>query len=106
MAFQEFSKNYLNISMELLFCPIVSCFSCYLLFKFDKILWLLSLGKSIALPLSFKAEIMVIFWDYLMFHQIFLSPQVRQNAIISDKHGIYKLSHELSNDLRLMILGN
>ena len=26
--------------------------------------------------------------------------------IISNKHGIYKFSHELRNDLRLRILGN
>ena len=39
-----------------------------------------------------------------MFYQIFLSPQVKQWAIITYKHGIYDLSHELTNDLR--ILGN
>ena len=32
-----------------------------------------------------------------MFYQIFLSPQVKQWAIITYKHGIY----ELPNDLRL-----
>ena len=36
-----------------------------------------------------------------MFYQIFLSPQVKQCAIITYKHGIY----ELPNDLRLKILG-
>ena len=46
----------------------------------------------------------VIFWDFLMFCQIFLSPQVKRNAIISKKHGIYKLPQKLSNDLRLWIL--
>ena len=35
-----------------------------------------------------------------MSHQIFLSPQVKRWAIITYKHGIYKLSHELPNDLR------
>ena len=33
-----------------------------------------------------------------MFDQIFLSPQVKRCAIITYKHGIYELSHELSND--------
>ena len=41
-----------------------------------------------------------------MFYQIFLSPQVKQCAIITYKHGIYEMAHELPNDLRLRILGN
>ena len=43
-----------------------------------------------------------------MFDEIFLSSQVKQIVIIiiSNKHGIYELPHELSNDLRLRILGN
>ena len=41
-----------------------------------------------------------------MFHQIFFSPQVKQCAIITYKHGIYDLPHELPNDLRLRTLGN
>ena len=36
-----------------------------------------------------------------MFYEIFLSPEVKQCAIITYKHGIYELSHELPNDLRL-----
>ena len=36
-----------------------------------------------------------------MFYQIFFSPQVKQWAIITYKHGIYELLHELPNDLRL-----
>ena len=41
--------------------------------------------------------LVIIFWDFLMFYQIFLSPQVKRFVIISNRHGIYKLS----NDLRL-----
>ena len=41
-----------------------------------------------------------------MFYQIFLSLEVKRCAIISYKHGIYELSHELPNDLRLRKLGN
>ena len=41
------------------------------------------------------------FQDFLMFYQIFLSPQVKQWAIIIDKHDIYELPHELPNNLRL-----
>ena len=39
-----------------------------------------------------------------MFYQIFLSPQVKRIVIISNKHGIYELPHELPNDLRFSIL--
>ena len=35
-----------------------------------------------------------------MFYQIFLSPQVNWCAIITYKHGIYELPHELPSDLR------
>ena len=41
-----------------------------------------------------------------MFHQILLSRQVKRRAIITYKKGIYELSLELPNDLRLKILGN
>ena len=37
---------------------------------------------------------------------IFLSPQVKQSAIISNKHGIYESPHELLKDLRIRISGN
>ena len=51
--------------------------------------------------------IFIIFWDFLMFYQIFLSPQVKGKwAIIAYKHGIYEFIHELPNDLRLRILEN
>ena len=41
-----------------------------------------------------------------MFYQIFLSQQVKGCEIITYKHGIYELPHELPNDLRLRILQN
>ena len=47
-----------------------------------------------------------IFWDFLMFYQIFLSPKVKPWTIITYKHGIYELPQELSNDLRFRKLGN
>ena len=54
-----------------------------------------------------KATIIcMIFWDFLMFYQIFLLPQVKRYVIITYKHGMYELPQELSNDLRLRILGN
>ena len=48
----------------------------------------------------------IIFWDFPMFYQIFLSLQVKRWAIITYKHGIYELPHELPNNLWLRILGN
>ena len=36
-----------------------------------------------------------------MFYQIFLSPEVKRWAIITYKHRIYELPHELPNDLKL-----
>ena len=47
-----------------------------------------------------------LFWDFLILYEIVLSPQVKEGVIISNKYGIYKLSHKLSNNLRLRILGN
>ena len=41
-----------------------------------------------------------------MFYQTILSPQVKKYAIITYKHGIYELSHDLPNDMRLRMLGN
>ena len=41
-----------------------------------------------------------------MFYQIFLSPRMKRGEIITYKYGIYKLPHELLNDLRLRVLGN
>ena len=44
----------------------------------------------------------IIFWDFLIHYQIFVSPQVKQSVIISNKHCIYGLPQELPNDLRLL----
>ena len=48
----------------------------------------------------------IIFWDFLMFNQIFFLPQVKQCAIITCKHSIYELHHKLPNNLKHRILGN
>ena len=50
--------------------------------------------------------IFIIFLDSLMFYQIFLSPQVKRYAIITDKHGMHELTQKLPDDLWLWILGN
>ena len=41
-----------------------------------------------------------------MFHGVLLSSQVKRSAVISNKHAIYELPHELTNDLTLRISGN
>ena len=55
--------------------------------------------------LSATTIIPIIFWDFLMFYQTFLSPQVKRWTIITYKHRICELPHKLPNDLRLRILG-
>ena len=50
--------------------------------------------------------VVIIFRDFLMFYQIFYSPQVKQSMIISNNHGIYKLLQELLSDLSVRILRN
>ena len=52
---------------------------------------------------SMSAISFIIFWDFSMLHQIFLSSQVKRLAVITYKHGIYKLPRELSNDSPLRI---
>ena len=48
----------------------------------------------------------IIILDFLMFYEIFPSPEVKRCVIITDKHDVYELPHEFPNDLRLRILGN
>ena len=43
----------------------------------------------------------IMFWDFLVFDEIFFSPAVKQSVIISNKHGIHELSHELPKNLRI-----
>ena len=50
--------------------------------------------------------IFIVFWDFLVFYQIFFSPQAKRCSIITYEHGIYELPHELPKDLRATILGN
>ena len=65
-----------------------------------------SRGTSLDFAGVLSTIIFVTFWDFLMFYQIFFSPQVKQCAIITYKHSMYKLPHELPNDWRLTILGS
>ena len=47
--------------------------------------------------------VFIIFLDFLVFYQIFLSSQVERCAIITDRHGLYEFPHELPNDLRMIL---
>ena len=62
-------------------------------------------GPNVNLPffdiLDEATIIFIIFWDSLMFYQIFRLPQVKRCTIITYKHGMYELLHELPNDLSL-----
>ena len=55
-------------------------------------------------PLKVTYYHVIKFWDFSMFYQFFLSPQVKWCAIITYKHGIYELPHKLPKELRLRIL--
>lgn len=37
----------------------------------------------------------ILFWDTLIFYEVILSPQLKRSVIISNKHNIYELPHEL-----------
>ena len=50
--------------------------------------------------------VFIMFWNFLMFCQILLLLQVKWSMITTYKHGIYKLLHELPNDLRFWNLRN
>ena len=47
--------------------------------------------------------VVIIFRDFLIFYEVFLSPQVTRGVVVSNKNGIYKLR---PNDLKLRILEN
>ena len=65
-----------------------------------------SYTKSPLISYPVPTFMIIIFRDLVIFYQIFYTPQVTWSVILSNKHGIYELPHELLNDLRLRILGN
>ena len=46
----------------------------------------------------------IIFWDFLMFYQIFLSAQVKRWAIITYEHGMCELPRGLPNNFGLRVI--
>ena len=69
-------------------------------------MWLFLTIKAVKQQKILKTIMGIIFWDFLMFDQTFLSRETKRSMIISNKHGLYELPHELSNELRLTVLGN
>ena len=54
----------------------------------------------------FQTILVIIFTDFFMFQQFFLSPQAKRMVIISTKQVIYELPHKFLDDLKLRIFGN
>ena len=99
--FVPWSHDYTFSKTELVFSVFKSNIK-----KYD-FLNLASLSSKIRRNLSYKAAVIfIIFWDCLMFYQIFLSPQMKRCATITYKYSIHEFLHELPNDLRLRILVN
>ena len=46
----------------------------------------------------------IMFWDFFIIEQIFLSPQVKQSMIIINKHGMYELCNESVMELLSALL--
>ena len=64
-----------------------------------------AVNKDIKAKENFQTIMVIIFWDFTLFDQIFLSSQEKRSLIISNKHGIYQLPHDFPNNLKLQILG-
>ena len=46
-----------------------------------------------------NTTMLIIFGDFQIFNQIFLSPNTKESVIIGNKHGMYELPHGSSNEL-------
>ena len=107
-----YQKKFLISSHYLAHSPSTSLIKNQILFI--KIFYLKSFGIfhesfflwSFFVILIISTIIFIIFWNFLMFYQIFLSTQVKGCTITTCTHDIYKLPHEFPNDLRLSILRN
>ena len=67
----------------------------------------LNIGDIAIITVKSIQTIMVLtFWDFLIFHQFFILPQVKWSVFIGNKNDIYKMSYKLQSNLRFRILGN
>ena len=94
---QLLKKNFLTCYSCSYYSSTIIVFS--FLVKYWKLIYFFDKKETLIPTISF-----IIFWDFLMFYQLFLSPQVKWGAIITYKHGIYQLPLELPSDLRYTIL--
>ena len=78
------SIKYLSNLWRTLEMPLVNC----------KINLILAWSEN-CVSSTVTSIIDIILWDFLILYQIFFSPQVKQSVIISNKHGMYELPHEL-----------
>ena len=103
-TFSCFDNNK-NFDYILLATDIIIYFNSLILQLFVYVLHYF-LPHTLRIPFVGVTMMAIIFWDFLMFNQIFFSRQVEQNVIISNKHCIYELLHTLPDDLWLRVLGN
>ena len=54
----------------------------------------------------FQTILIIIFWDFTMFEHKPDQPKVKRNLLTSKAKLVYKLPHELPNELRLTMLRN
>ena len=62
--------------------------------------------SKIILCAYFESIRVILFRDFLIFDQIFLSLQGKRSVIIGNKHRSYELFYEMPNELTLTILVN
>ena len=96
MLYSKLRKREDMFEQRKFFCA----FKCKLCSQSSSMLFRLGIVVNRGVLIS-STIIFIIFWDFLMFCQIFILPQVKRCAIITYKHSIYELPHKLPSDLRL-----
>ena len=111
MAFHDFfckkrEKNVIQYSNGIFIAYVISETPepTFLFIFFENVTYGISYDKFWT---YFWATATFIFWDFdILTNFPFITPQVKRCAIITYKHGIYKLPYKLSNNLRLGTLAN
>ena len=125
MYFAQFQLNIIDIKLEksARFVVLDNCFSdnltevkmfllkdvqvCFINSNLYDIFWILELLIGIwKAKKALHTIIFIIFWDFLKFYQIYISPKVKQCVAITYKHGTSELLHKLVNNVRLRFLVN
>ena len=66
----------------------------------------LAANKNMKSKENFAENYFIIFRKFLIFCQFYPAPQVKRCAIVTYKHDMHEIPHELPNDLGLRILEN